>query len=128
MSEPASTIDSLYPEEIYQLQPKVLVVLSRKWSSLTEQEIILLSKILGSVKLSLASVQIVTHSALSDRKLVDAYSPEKIVAFGLDISNLKKYEHQSFEGIPIVIAEDFRHLDDTKKRTLWLALKAMFGL
>jgi hypothetical protein len=123
-----STLDNLYPEDLYQFTPTVLVVLSRPWASLSEQDISLLSKILSSVKLSLASVHIIARPYLSSRQELDAFSPEKIVAFGISNPSLKPYEQQSLDGIPIVLAEDFPMLDDTRKRALWLALKAMFGL
>ena len=49
---------NLYQEELYRIPGKVIVVISRPWEEITYEDRTLLSKILGSVKLSLASVQI----------------------------------------------------------------------
>ena len=55
-------LENLYSEELYSLPPKVLIVISKPWSEIQEDEKTLLGKILGAVKLSLSSVQIINRA------------------------------------------------------------------
>lgn len=119
-------LESLYQEEIYKINGKVMVILPKPWESISDEEKILLSKILWAVKLTLASVQIITRQAfvLEDFK---AYSPVCIIAFGASLKNVTTmYEHISMNNISIVLADELHRLDDQKKRNLWLTLKQLF--
>ena len=87
---------------------------------------ILLGKILNAVKLSLASVQIITRTgfSLADFKV---YSPSAIISFGVPLKNsTKMYEGLLIEGTSVVVSHELGELDDTRKRNLWLTLKQVF--
>ena len=117
-----------YQEEIYKIHPKVLIVIPRSWAEITEEEKALLNKILGSVKQSLAKVDIVTIKTFSPDELT-AYGASRIISFGSTLKNsLKFYENLTIDQIQIIVAEDFPLLDDGKKKSLWLALRQMFGI
>ena len=119
-------LENLYSEELYKIQGKVLVVMSKPWSKVQDDERILLGKILGAVKLSLSSVQIVDRSefAVADFR---AYRPSCIIAFGAALKNSSKmYEKVTHEGTSIVVADELGQLDDLRKRNLWLTLKQVF--
>lgn len=119
-------LENLYQEELYQIKSKVLIVLSRPWSEISNEETILLGKILNAVKLSLAAVQIITRTefAVEDFKLL---KPTCIIVFGATLKDsTKMYENLSIGGISVVVAEELRHLDDSRKKNLWLTLKQVF--
>ena len=117
----------LYPEEIYKISSKVLIVIDKPWSEITGDENILLDKILKALKLSLASVQIQTRPEFSieDFKI---FAPSFILAFGSKLRNSDKmYEELQMDGTPIVVAEALDQLDDVRKRNLWLTLRESFA-
>jgi len=121
-----STLENLFQEELYALSPKVLVILATDWSSLPESDQLLLAKILGSVKRSLASVQIITRREFEVSDVV-IYNPSHIIAFGSIVKNMSKtYELHYIQEIPAILADDLQKLDDAKKKSLWGALKQMF--
>jgi len=117
-----------YQEELYKIHPKVLVVIPRSWAEISEEEKALLNKILGSVKQSLARVDIVTLKTFSPEEL-SAYGASRIISFGSTLNtSTKLYEHLTIDQSQVIVAEDFPLLDDAKKKSLWLALKQMFGI
>jgi len=117
-----------YQEELYKIHPKVLVVIPRSWAEISEEEKALLNKILGSVKQSLARVDIVTLKTFSPEEL-SAYGASRIISFGSTLkASAKLYEHLTIDQSQVIVAEDFPLLDDAKKKSLWLALKQMFGI
>ena len=128
MSQPASVFETLYQEELYILPSRVLIILSNPWEELSENEQTVLSKMLAAVKLSLASVQIITKKEFTIQEL-SSFSPTKVLAFGARLqptSNL--YEKTVVDGIPVILADALSALDDIKKKNLWGALKQMFGV
>lgn len=123
-----SPFENLYQEELYALSPKVLIVLSTDWVNVLEADQLLLGKILGSVKRSLASVQIINRKEL-DVSDIFTFNPSHIIAFGSKVKGLSRtYELLSIQEIPIILADDLQKLDDAKKKSLWGALKQMFKL
>ena len=119
-------LENLYSEELYNIPPKVLIVISKPWCEIQEAEKTLLRKILGSVKLSLSSVQIINRVefGLDD---FNAYGPVSIIAFGATLKNsTKMYEKIMVERAAIVVADELHQLDDIRKRNLWLILKEVF--
>src|SRR5688572_25064686 len=125
MAQP-SILENLYQEELYRIPGKVIVVVSRPWEEIPDDDRILLSKILGSVKLSLASVQIKIYQEFSIKDFY-AIAPTNIIVFGATLKNFPtKYEPISVDNISIIMADELYQLDDLKKRSLWLALKQIF--
>jgi len=119
-------LENLYAEELYNLPPKVLIVISKPWSQIQEDEKTLLGKILSAVKLSLSSVQIINRAEFVVADF-GAFRPNCIVAFGAILKNsTKMYEKVTDDQTAIVVADELRHLDDIRKRNLWLTLKEVF--
>lgn len=117
---------ALYQEELYNVRPKVLVILSKPWQAIGNDEVILLGKILGAVNLSLAKVQIITSMEFSidDFKI---YRPARLIAFGARCRDSEKmYENFYFNNTSIVVAHDLDQLDDARKKRLWQTLKQVF--
>jgi hypothetical protein len=128
VKESESPFENLYQEEIYSIPSKILIVLSKSWNELKEDDKALLIKILGSVKLSIASVVIATIPHFSEESL-EPYSPSRIIAFGAtSAENQKQYELIRMGDVPLIQAHDLHLLDDARKKSLWLALKQMFSL
>jgi len=124
----SNALESLYQEELYILPAPLLIVLSKPWANLTPEEITTLTKMLNAVRLNLASVQIIVRTDFSVEEL-SAYSPKHILAFGSALqSSSVVYENLSIGDTSIIISESLDKLDDTKKKSLWLALKKMFNL
>ncbi len=116
-----------YQEELYKIHAKVLIVIPRSWAQISEEEKTLLNKILGSVKQSIAKVDIVTLETFSPEEL-SAYGASRIISFGSALKGSSKlYENQTIGQSQIIVAEDFPLLDDAKKKSLWGALKQMFA-
>ena len=122
----AHLLPNLYQEEIYRIKPKILIVVNAPWSEVTDDEIILLEKILAASKLTLASVHVICRPEFSVRDF-KVFSPPIIVAFGSKLKNSDKvYEALSIEGTTVVVADALHQLDDTRKRNLWATLKQVF--
>jgi len=118
----------LYQEDLYTIPSPVLVVIPRAWHNILESEKALLAKILGSVKLSIDSVAILSQEKVS-LESVGAFKPRKVLVFGSKFSeSINLYEHTVLQGVSVICADDFAQLDDGKKKNLWLALKQMFGV
>lgn len=128
MSQPASILESLYQEEIYRMPSRVLIILPGPWEELREEDRTVLTKMLAAVKLSLASVQIITKKEFTIGEL-ESFAPSKVLAFGSRLQTASPlYEKLIVDGVPVILAEDLRVLDDAKKKSLWGALKVMFGV
>lgn len=120
--------EQIFSEELYLLPRKVLVLIPKPWESLQPDEILLLNKILGSVKLSLSAVQIVCY-AETDLTTLKTFNPSYILSFGTRlIPDSKLFNPETIDGIRIVQSEQLLNLDDAKKKSLWQALKQAFGL
>jgi hypothetical protein len=123
-SEPQQFI---YSEELYKLAPRVIVLLPVPWEALPEDQVILLGKILGSVKLSLAGVQILCReqTELSELKV---FNPSAVITFGTALNPASElYNASETDGIRIIQSEPLGSLNDLTKKSLWNALKAVFA-
>lgn len=124
----SSALENLFQEELYAIPSAVLIILNEDWDTIPDTDKTLLIKILGSVKLSLASVQICKRNEFTMDEL-DAFSPARIIAFGAVLNTQQlSYEHHTINGVSIVLADQLGHLDDAKKKRLWMALKQMFNI
>lgn len=128
MTTPSSSLESLYQEELYSLPSPVLFILNQPWESISEPDKTVLTKMIGALRLSLASVRIITRPefSLSD---IAAYAPTKVIALGATFkASTERYKCISQEGVSIVAGDALPDLDDVKKKNLWLALRQMFGV
>jgi len=125
----SNPIEHLYQEELYKLAPKVLVIIPLPWDTMSEPDQLLLSKILGSVKRTLASVQVLTLSEAETDDLL-FYQPSRIIAFGPSIKvsgkTIQPYKSFSHKQVIVLQADGLDQLDDAKKKNLWNVLREMF--
>lgn len=118
----------LYPEDLYSIPPRVLVILSDPWEKLTEAEQTTLTKMITALRLNIATVQIITGATFTLADLA-AYAPTKVIALGATLQGSNRlYESFTHDGVPVVVADALPRLDDLKKKNLWLALRQMFGV
>lgn len=123
-----SVFESLYQEEIYLARPRTLILIDKPWNEVPDDERALLVKILGSVKLSLAAVQILHRESVALNDL-SALNPERVISFGTRLSPVnRQYEYVPIDGYHIIVSDSLSALDDARKKSLWLALRQMFGL
>ena len=98
------------------------------WESYSNEEQLLLNKILTSVKVDVNAVQIVVQPVVEFAAL-QIYSPEKVLIFGSAMTeDIGLYQSASAQGFIVIRADDLSLLDDQKKKNLWIALRQMFGL
>lgn len=126
MSLTLSAAAITYPETLYVIPGKVIVVLPTAWSTLSSESVDLLEKILASVHLSPAAVQVLTSNSFTVDQ-VKVYAPSFVLIFGGETDfDLSDYECASVDGIPMLKAARLEDLDASAKRKLWDALKRAF--
>lgn len=118
--------ETTFDEELYNIPPPTTIVIDVKWSELPENEILLLSKILGSVKLSLASVRIVESRELDLSSWIE--KPAKLIGFGTRITGVGYYDVIETPNTHLLLADRLSILneDDDLKKSLWICLKQLF--
>jgi hypothetical protein len=124
----SEAITHLYQEDLYKIPSSLTVIIPQQWHKILEEEKALLAKILSSVKVSMDSVAIVTQQHL-DWEALAVFKPAKVLIFGSHVqADIKPYESTKLNGITLIKADDLATLDDTKKKSLWIALKQMFSV
>ncbi|MEO5980468.1 MAG: hypothetical protein ABIS36_10070 [Chryseolinea sp.] len=117
-----------FNDEVYSIRTNVLVVIGNSWESLKEEEHQLLSRILGSVKLNLAGVRLLSLKKFSSKE-ISVYGPAHVISFGSEYNGTdRSYEVVQEEGYSILKADSLDQLNDSNKKSLWNALKQMFGI
>ena len=118
--------EATYEEELYRVQPPTTIVIDTKWSNLPENERQLLSKILGSVKLTLAAVRIVETQELDLSQWVE--KPTKLIGFGIKVAGVGMYDVVTTPKTQLLLADRLSSLvdDDDLKKKLWISLKRLF--
>ncbi len=123
-----SVFEHLYTEDLYSIPPRTIVLTDKPWDDHSEEEKLLLGKILGSVKLSLTGVQVLHRDNLEVSELAPM-NPSKIISFGVSVRPVQKqYEYVPVDGFHILVSDSLSRLDDARKKSLWLALRQMFGV
>jgi DNA polymerase III psi subunit len=121
-------LEYLYQEELYEFRSPVLILLPSAWEHVNDDEKVLLNKILNSVKLTPAQVRIISKTQF-DLQDVAHYQPSRIISFGTAMKEMSAlYEHRKIDNVSVILADALHLLDDQKKKSLWLALRQMFGI
>jgi len=116
----------LYQEDLYQITDSILILVDKPWEELREEDKTLLSKILGSVKLSMDKVHVMHRSATSLQELLP-YQPSKLISFGVNLAEgTELYKCLSSQNISFICSEPLSSLNDVTKKSLWGALKQLF--
>lgn len=123
----AHPLSDMFQEELYRFSPPVVVVLSRPWTSYSTEEQALLQKILTSIKTDIRAVQVVSHPSL-ELEALSLSGTAKVLVFGAAASEIPAYQEVTAHGFKVIRADDLSELNDEKKKSLWLALRQMFGV
>lgn len=125
----SNPIEHLYQEELYQVGPRVIVIIPVAWNTLADADQLVLAKMLAATKQSLASVQMLVFGEV-DISDIDHFQPSRIIALGSKITSSGKpiptYTAYKAGDIRAVQADRLDQLDDAKKKILWNALKEVF--
>jgi DNA polymerase III psi subunit len=122
----SSAYEFLYQEDLYLIKNPIVIVVDKPWEATTEEEKTLLSKILGSIKLSLDQVAIIHQPGI---RLDDfnIYQSCRVISFGVKLSDsLQHYQYHPSSTISFIQADSLSNLTDVTKKSLWVALKAGF--
>lgn len=118
----------LYQEELYSIPTPLIIIFSKPWNTLTEEELVTLTRMVNALKLSLESVQILHREKVTVADL-SFLSPTRVLIFGAAFSPTNAYyENVDLNGTSVIVSEALDQLDDSKKKSLWSALQSMFGL
>ena len=124
--EPQEIFKVTYSEDVYSVQSPLTVVMGVPWEQVGADHRLLLSKILNSVRLSLAGVRIIQQTNLD----VSAWGekPRQIIAFLAPPKGLPCYEVIQTGEASVIFSDPLEILnsDDAAKRQLWNALKSHF--
>ena len=122
----ATLVKHTFGEDLYRLSARVLVIIPTTWENVSDSEQQLLARILGSVKLSLSAIQIVSAPTFSVED-ASIYQAKSILSFGVPVAGvLRPYEAVSIGNVSVIAADSMDALDDVKKKNLWVALKQVF--
>lgn len=120
--------ETTYPEEIFMLSPRPMVVINKTWEQLGEKERELLTKIISALKISIDSVTIVSQSPLD----IASFKTKtiKLIYFGDTPAGGASYELQEAHGISFICSESLTQLleNEPARKQLWLSLKKLFLL
>jgi len=118
--------ESVFQEEVYSIKPKLVIVIENSWHLLSEQEKELLKKIIGALKISLESIQIVSQSDFKISSFENR--TEKLLYFGANAGEFANYQQHTFSGISFICAEALSNLllNEAARKQLWTGLKNMF--
>ncbi|MEQ8361454.1 MAG: hypothetical protein RIF39_07725 [Cyclobacteriaceae bacterium] len=123
-----NSVEATFTEDLYIIPLPTTVVINTSWKDLGEKEIELLSKILSSVKLSLAAVRIVEMKALNLTEW--KAKPSQLIGFGIEAPGIATYEVITTPETQLVLADSLTTLlgEDQLKKRLWISLKQLFSL
>jgi DNA polymerase III psi subunit len=120
--------DSIFSEPLYTVQTPPTIVVNQPWEKIGNDERVLLSKILGAIRLTLDSVSIKHQTSLDLSHWIQ--KPKHLIYFGEPVKGLQQYEVVEANGVSIVISESLADLlqNDTARKKLWQALKKQFSV
>ena len=104
---------------------------------LHDEDLQLLTKMLGACKLSLADVGILNLAQAHEKNwksIIESYKAQKLIVFGeihiSDIPSIPKNHCSEFENLPWIhtLSLDELNRNPEEKKVLWNALKQLFNL
>ena len=126
MTLPRDHVEQTFEEELYAIRGNAIVLIPQDWSTYKPEEQELLIKILNSVKLRFEGIQLLVKTEV-DLETLRIFNPVSVLSFGVKLKQVATpYSAVTWEGIPVVIADNLNTLDDQKKKQLWGVLKTTF--
>ncbi|MEP2667425.1 MAG: hypothetical protein ABJH04_00435 [Cyclobacteriaceae bacterium] len=123
-----NSVEATFTEDLYVLPTPTTIVINTKWKELGEEEIELLTKILKSVRLSMAAVRIIEKASLDLSQWKE--KPSHLIGFGIEAPGIATYEVITTPETQLVLADSLAVLqgEDQLKKKLWISLKQLFSL
>lgn len=108
---------------VYRIPPKPAVAIEGPWKKLTEEEILLLKKILNALSLSLSGIRVISYDEIAHLQ----YKSSRLIIFK-EAEEL--YKTSAVNGIPCVYSHTLTQLtaDADLRKKLWGALKELFRI
>ncbi|MBX2969473.1 MAG: hypothetical protein KF803_08870 [Cyclobacteriaceae bacterium] len=126
MTLPRDLVEQTFHEELFVIQGNTIVLLPQDWSTYKPDEQELLIKILNSIKLRFEGIQLLVKTEV-DLETLRLFNPVSILSFGVNLKQAPTpYSPITWEGIPVLLADNLPALDDPKKKQLWGILKTTF--
>lgn len=126
MSLNSEILEQTFTEELYKIKPQVIVLIPEPWTQLRQEDIVLLTRILQAVNITLDSVKIITKPSL-DLEELSVFLPSAVLSFGTSVKQItapyKTFRHNEAN---VLVTDTLSDLDEAKKKILWTALKQMF--
>ncbi len=126
MSLNSEILEQTFTEELYKIKPQVIVLIPEPWTQLRQENIVLLTRILQAVNITLDSVKIITKPSL-DLEELSVFLPSAVLSFGTSVKQVTApYVTFRHNETNVLVADTLSDLDEAKKKILWTALKQMF--
>jgi hypothetical protein len=124
--------ESIFGEELYQIQYPAIVIITKSWIELSAGEREQLQKIADALnkrispKLKLDAFQII-HQSSFDLGAINP-TPKRVIYFGAAVSGLNQYELIEAGHSKIVLSASLDDLikDEPSRQKLWKALQQLF--
>ncbi|CAH0994172.1 hypothetical protein EMA8858_00280 [Emticicia aquatica] len=121
----------LLPSYVFKHQVAILT------DSISDNEKLLLSKILGAIGLSIEQVDLIELNKVQSidyQSFISQNTTKKFISFGIGLGKinwdilLNIYQPKNISGVDFLLSDELRVLDTNieLKKTLWNALKVMF--
>lgn len=117
-----------YPEEIFQIKEKPIVVINETWEQLGSKERELLTKIISALKISIDSITVISQPALQITYFHN--KTNKLIYFGELPVGVSHYEMLESGGLSFICSEDLSQLIDNEpaRKKLWQGLRRLFSI
>ncbi len=117
-----------YPEEIFQIKEKPIVVINETWEQLGSKERELLTKIISALKISIDSITIISQPALQVTYFHN--KTKKLIYFGELPVGVSHYEMLESGDLSFICSESLTQLIDNEpaRKQLWQGLRKLFSV
>ena len=119
---------STYPEEVFQIKPRPVVVINEAWSKLGDNERQLLTKIISALRISIDAVTIVSQPVLDVSQYY--HKASHLIYFGKLPAGVTYYDVLQSGDLSFICAENLSQLVDNEpaRKLLWQGLKKLFSI
>lgn len=120
--------EATYQEEIFQINPKPVVVINEAWENLGEKERELLIKIISALKISIDSVTVASKQTLD--LTFWSGKTRRLIYFGESPIGVAHYEVLESGNLSFICSESLTQLleNEAARKQLWVGLKRLFSV
>lgn len=120
--------EATYPEEIFQIRLRPVVVINEAWEKLGARERELLTKIISALRISIDAVTIVSQPGLDVTQYAD--KTNQLIYFGQLPAGVSYYDVLQSGNLSFICAESLTQLVDNEpaRKQLWQGLRKLFSI